>query len=142
MSTRFFLSSIVQGLKPWQQPVFLLDVPFSDLLGIVEFIYHGEVSVDKECLTSFLKTAQLLRVKGLTEENQGGAADTSVDQVPKAKNEEQVIIKGVGSKSEARDSSKDGLTLLFGPISLGNRRPRRGGDNGTKRRRRDGLRDH
>ena len=34
------------------------------LKGIVEFIYHGEVSVFQESLTSFLRTAQILRVKG------------------------------------------------------------------------------
>ena len=32
--------------------------------GIVEFIYHGEVSVFQESLTSFLRTAQILKVKG------------------------------------------------------------------------------
>lgn len=63
-------------MTPWQHPVFLLDVPFRDLEGIVEFIYHGEVSVDQECLESFLKSAQMLRVKGLTDE-QGGANTTS-----------------------------------------------------------------
>ena len=30
----------------------------------MEFIYHGEVSVFQESLTSFLRTAQILRVKG------------------------------------------------------------------------------
>lgn len=49
--------------------IVLKDVPYEDLQGIVEFIYHGEVSVDKECLDSFLKTAQTLRVKGLTDES-------------------------------------------------------------------------
>ena len=61
-----FIDYNFQGISAWQHPVIVLkDVPYEDLQGIVEFIYHGEVSVDKECLTSFLKTAQMLRVKGM-----------------------------------------------------------------------------
>ena len=37
--------SLFQNVSPWQHPVFLLDVPYRDLEGIVEFIYHGEASV-------------------------------------------------------------------------------------------------
>ncbi len=51
--------------------IILKDVPFTDLQGIVEFIYHGEVSVDHKTLPSFLKTAQTLKVKGLTEDTDG-----------------------------------------------------------------------
>jgi hypothetical protein len=39
---------IIQGIAAWQHPVIVLkDVPFSHLQGIVEFIYHGEVSIDQ-----------------------------------------------------------------------------------------------
>ncbi len=70
-SSQFFREQLA-SVPPWQHPVFLLDVPHRDLEGIVEFIYHGEVSVDQECLESFLKTAQMLRVKGLTDEQAVG----------------------------------------------------------------------
>ena len=44
-NSHFFL---FQGISAWQHPVIVLkDVPLEDLQGIVEFIYHGEVSVDK-----------------------------------------------------------------------------------------------
>ena len=36
--------------------------------GIIEFIYHGEVSIDQECLPGFLQAAESLRIKGLTED--------------------------------------------------------------------------
>lgn len=65
-----YFRDILKGLNLWQHPVIVLkDVPFTDLQGIVEFIYHGEVSVDQEALPSLLKSAQILKVRGLTEED-------------------------------------------------------------------------
>lgn len=46
----------------------LQDVAFSDLHALVEFIYHGEVNVHQRSLSSFLKTAEILRVSGLTQQ--------------------------------------------------------------------------
>lgn len=68
-----------QSISSWQHPVILLrDVPFSDLQGIVEFIYHGEVSIEQDNLQSFLKTAQVLKVKGLTEETTATGGGSSL----------------------------------------------------------------
>lgn len=54
--------------NPCQHPVIVFkNVKFEDLLAIVEFMYQGEVSVLQESLTSFLNTAELLSVQGLTE---------------------------------------------------------------------------
>ncbi|CAB0028912.1 unnamed protein product [Trichogramma brassicae] len=59
---------------PCKHPVIVLqDVAFSDLHALVEFIYHGEVNVHQRSLSSFLKTAEVLRVSGLTQ--QGDQAD-------------------------------------------------------------------
>lgn len=46
----------------------LQDVAFADLHALVEFIYHGEVNVHQRNLSSFLKTAEVLRVSGLTQQ--------------------------------------------------------------------------
>lgn len=60
----FFLQS-----TPCKHPVILLqDVNFLDLHSLVEFIYHGEVNVHQKSLQSFLKTAEVLRVSGLTQQ--------------------------------------------------------------------------
>ena len=48
--------------------IVLQDVAFSDLHALVEFIYHGEVNVHQRSLSSFLKTAEVLRVSGLTQQ--------------------------------------------------------------------------
>ncbi|XP_046144599.1 broad-complex core protein isoforms 1/2/3/4/5 isoform X5 [Osmia bicornis bicornis] len=54
---------------PCKHPVIVLqDVAFSDLHALVEFIYHGEVNVHQRSLSSFLKTAEVLRVSGLTQQ--------------------------------------------------------------------------
>lgn len=48
--------------------IVLQDVSFPDLHALVEFIYHGEVNVHQRSLSSFLKTAEVLRVSGLTQQ--------------------------------------------------------------------------
>ncbi|XP_063529245.1 zinc finger and BTB domain-containing protein 14-like [Cydia strobilella] len=53
---------------PCQHPVIIFrNVKFEDLNAIVNFMYHGEVNILQEQLESFLMTAELLEVKGLTD---------------------------------------------------------------------------
>lgn len=70
--TRFFWSifaSFDLQSTPCKHPVIVLqDVAFTDLHALVEFIYHGEVNVHQRSLSSFLKTAEVLRVSGLTQQ--------------------------------------------------------------------------
>lgn len=56
---------------PDKHPIVILkDVPFSDMRSLLDFMYRGEVSVDQDRLTAFLKVAETLRIKGLTEVNE------------------------------------------------------------------------
>ena len=55
------------------------DVKYEELSGIVEFIYHGEVSIDQECLPGFLQAAESLRIKGLTEDKKEESSDKNDD---------------------------------------------------------------
>ncbi|XP_045469764.1 protein tramtrack, alpha isoform-like isoform X2 [Harmonia axyridis] len=50
--------------------VILKDVPLSDMKSLLDFMYKGEVSVDQDRLTAFLRVAENLRIKGLTEVNE------------------------------------------------------------------------
>ncbi|GBP71635.1 hypothetical protein EVAR_53118_1 [Eumeta japonica] len=53
---------------PCQHPVIVFkNVRFDDLNAIINFMYHGEVNIFQEQLESFLITAELLEVKGLTD---------------------------------------------------------------------------
>lgn len=45
------------------------DVSHKAMRDLLQFMYHGEVSVKREDLTSFIGTAEVLQIKGLT--NQG-----------------------------------------------------------------------
>jgi len=43
------------------------DTPYEDIVAIVEFMYKGEINVSQDRLSSLLKTAENLKVKGLAE---------------------------------------------------------------------------
>jgi len=63
-----YFTELLRGISLWQHPVLVLrDVPFLELQSILEFVYLGEVNVEQDRLQSFLKTAELLRIKGLTD---------------------------------------------------------------------------
>jgi len=113
-----YFRDILKGISAWQHPVIVLkDVPLEDLQGIVEFIYHGEVSVDKECLTSFLKTAQMLRVKGLTEDSSTSASTTVKANNYGSNNQMATAAPSSGGVSggrvHSRKSSKPKRSLPF-----------------------------
>lgn len=46
--------------------VVLRDVTHKAMKDLLQFMYHGEVSVKREDLTSFIGTAEVLQIKGLT----------------------------------------------------------------------------
>lgn len=64
-------SSYFQSLftvNPCQHPIVILkDVKFLDLKVMVDFMYYGEVNVSQEQLPHILKTAEMLKIKGLAE---------------------------------------------------------------------------
>lgn len=54
--------------NPCQHPVIIFrNFKYDDLNAIINFMYHGEVNIFQEQLESFLITAELLEVKGLTD---------------------------------------------------------------------------
>merc|ERR1712025_633624 len=57
---------------PHQNPlIYLKGVLFNDLQSVLTFMYHGEVNISQEDLNSFLAVAEDLKVKGLTQKQQG-----------------------------------------------------------------------
>jgi len=62
-----YFKSLLEN-NPCKHPIIILkDVPFNHLQSILEFMYAGEVNVPQDNLPAFLKTAERLKVKGLTE---------------------------------------------------------------------------
>ncbi|XP_023014959.1 uncharacterized protein isoform X18 [Leptinotarsa decemlineata] len=60
--------------NPCQHPiVFMKDVSFEALSDLLQFMYQGEVQVSQENLTTFIKTAEALQIKGLTGDGNGSA---------------------------------------------------------------------
>ena len=56
--------------NPCQHPIIILrDVSYTDVSALLSFVYAGEVYVSQERLTAFLNTAELLHIKGLTDQN-------------------------------------------------------------------------
>jgi len=56
---------------PDRHPIlFLKDVRYHEMKALLEFMYRGEVSVDQENLSSLLKVAESLKIKGLAEVNE------------------------------------------------------------------------
>lgn len=56
---------------PCKHPIVVLkDMKIDELKAIIDFMYRGEVNVSQNQLGNLLKTAEVLRVKGLTEVNE------------------------------------------------------------------------
>lgn len=54
--------------NPCKHPVVILKgVSFQELQAVVQFMYNGQVNVSQERLPSFLQTAEILQIKGLTD---------------------------------------------------------------------------
>jgi hypothetical protein len=66
----YFRQILSKFTSPYQYPVLIIkDMCFADLKAIIEFIYRGEVTVPQEQLSSVLKSAEALKVKGLADVN-------------------------------------------------------------------------
>ncbi|XP_044752207.1 protein abrupt-like isoform X1 [Coccinella septempunctata] len=61
--------------NPCQHPIVILrDVQHKDMESLLRFMYNGEVHIGQEQLTDFLKTAQMLQVRGLADVPAGAAS--------------------------------------------------------------------
>lgn len=68
---------------PEKHPIVILkDVPYADMKSLLDFMYRGEVSVDQERLSAFLRVAESLRIKGLTEVNDDKPSNRDQSETP------------------------------------------------------------
>ena len=68
-------------LNPHPKPLIYLKVKFSDLQGIVRFVYTGQCHVGEEELDAFLELAKTLEVVGLASDD--GAIPVKTDSITK-----------------------------------------------------------
>ena len=52
----------------------LRDIKYDDLFSLLQFMYNGEVNVAQDQLNSFLKSAESLKIRGLTDNDSGGGS--------------------------------------------------------------------
>ncbi|XP_034232160.1 longitudinals lacking protein, isoforms H/M/V-like isoform X6 [Thrips palmi] len=73
-------------VNPCKHPIVILkDVAYKDLEALLQFMYRGEVNVCQEELGGFLKTAEMLEVKGLTgDDSQRSSSPSNQMQQPQA----------------------------------------------------------
>ncbi|XP_015043793.2 longitudinals lacking protein, isoforms N/O/W/X/Y isoform X1 [Drosophila pseudoobscura] len=92
-------SSYFQALfttNPCQHPIVILkDVQYDDLKTMVDFMYYGEVNVSQEQLPHILKTAEMLKIKGLAEMPTDPANLTKSDS--KSSSDGTELVGGAGS---------------------------------------------
>lgn len=68
--------------NPCQHPVIIFkNVKYDDLLSIVVYMYQGEVNIEQDALPTFLCTAEMLSVQGLTEDD-SSPSEKSIIAVP------------------------------------------------------------
>lgn len=86
--------------NPCQHPIVILkDVHFNDLKTMVDFMYYGEVNVSQEQLPHILKTAEMLKIKGLAEMPDAAASLTKSES--KSSSEQAEALQGGGSGSDS-----------------------------------------
>ena len=62
--------------NPHQHPLlFLKGVKYTEIVSILDFMYHGEVNVTQEDLNGFLAAAEELKVQGLTQNDQNNSGE-------------------------------------------------------------------
>ena len=76
-----YFRELLKG-NPCQHPIIILrDIKYDDLFSLLQFMYNGEVNVAQDQLNSFLKSAESLKIRGLTD-NESENADRPAAAVP------------------------------------------------------------
>lgn len=78
--------------NPCQHPVIIFkNVKYDDLLSIVVYMYQGEVNIEQDALPTFLHTAEMLSIQGLTEDD-STQPEKSIIAVPPPPQPQQTVV--------------------------------------------------
>ncbi|KAF0303253.1 Broad-complex core protein isoforms 1/2/3/4/5 [Amphibalanus amphitrite] len=77
-----YFRELLKSISCQQMVIFLKDTTAADLSAIVEFMYKGSVNVSQSQLASFIKTAEMLQIRGLSgEEDKHESENIKVEKV-------------------------------------------------------------
>ena len=100
--------------NPHPHPLlYLKGVKYEEVLSVLDFMYHGEVNVAQEDLSSFLAVAKELEVKGLTQEDSEEKSNTQ-STIEKSRNklfDKQIVSPQKGIQNYERGMSLNADTV-------------------------------
>lgn len=77
-----FFKGVLKKNKHQHPLLYLKGFRFSDLISVLNFMYHGEVNIAQEDLNQFLAAAEDLKIKGLTQ-NDSATSRTNEEEISK-----------------------------------------------------------
>ncbi|XP_012521340.1 protein abrupt-like [Monomorium pharaonis] len=106
--------------NPCQHPVIILkDVKHAEVMSLLKFMYQGEVNIKQEDLSTFLKIAQMLQIKGL----EGGEAQIIPllnDYINVSDPQESKNITDVPCEQQSKNKTSNGTSVLSHKITKKN----------------------
>ncbi|KAK9878858.1 hypothetical protein WA026_003692 [Henosepilachna vigintioctopunctata] len=97
----YFETIFIQNAHP-HPIVFLKDVNHNEMKALLDFMYKGEVNVSQNLLPMFLKTAEALQIRGLTDNNSLNNKNEETGAVPKKDKEHEWPIERYSPPNEKR----------------------------------------
>ena len=87
--------------NPHPHPIIILrQTSYEDLVAIIQFIYHGEVSLHQSRVKSFIKTAKTLKIRGLCDANDLSASELTTTSG------QQHAMRAIGGDNTPRKRKK------------------------------------
>ena len=110
-----FFSTVLKKTKHPHPMIYMKGLKSKELINIMDFIYHGEVSIYQEDLDGFLVLAEELQLKGLT-----GSSDDKIEEHTIKKLDNKLLSKPKKIKVTKQESSpyslEQGATFLGAQI--------------------------
>ncbi|XP_045467210.1 protein tramtrack, beta isoform isoform X2 [Harmonia axyridis] len=97
----YFETIFIENAHP-HPIVFLKDVNYNEMKALLDFMYKGEVNVSQNLLPMFLKTAEALQIRGLTDNNSLNNKSEEIGVVPKREKEQDKSLERYSPPSEKR----------------------------------------